>query len=87
MPWEAIPSIKRDMHPENEFALWSCITVAWLEYHEKFLGDETLPDEEERKLLAALIAIPTGVEDLSKLNLPAEVGRRLLECYDDLGKE
>ena len=37
----------RDMHPESEVALWCSITAAWLAYHEKFLGDETLPDEEE----------------------------------------
>jgi hypothetical protein len=31
----------------------------WLAYHEKFLDDEELADEEEKKLLGALIAIPT----------------------------
>src|SRR5882757_6422858 len=73
----------RDMHPEDEVALWCSITAAWLAYHEKFLKDEALPDEEEKKLLAALIAISAGVEDVSKLKLPVEVGRRLLECYDN----
>src|SRR6516165_787589 len=73
----------RDMHPGSEVALWCNITTAWLAYHEKFLGDETLPDEEERKLLGALIAISTGVDDVSKLNVPVEVGRRLVQCYND----
>ena len=73
----------RDMHPESEVALWFSITKAWLAYHEDFLANETLPNEEERKLLGALIAISTGVEDLSKLNVPIEVGRRLVQCYDD----
>jgi len=77
----------RDMHPEREVALWCSITAAWLAYHEKVLGDETLPDEEERKILGALIAISAGVEDVAKLNVPVEVGRRLLQCYDDLHKE
>jgi hypothetical protein len=77
----------RDMHPESEVALWGSITAAWLTYHEKFLNDETLADEEERKLLGALIAISTGVEDVTKLNVPAEVGRRLLQWYDGLRKE
>jgi hypothetical protein len=77
----------RDAHPETEVALWCSITAAWLAYHEKFLNDETLPDDEEKKLLGALIAISTGVEDVTKLNVPVEVGRRLLQCYDDLGKE
>ena len=76
----------RDMHPESEVALWCSITAAWLAYHEKFLNDETLPDEEERKLLGALIVISTGVEDVAKLNVPHEVGRRLIQCYDDLRK-
>jgi hypothetical protein len=73
----------RDMHPESEVALWCRITKAWLAYHEDFLGNETLPNDEERKLLGALIAISTGIEDVSKLNVPVEVGRRLVKCYDD----
>ena len=77
----------RDMHPESEVVVWCSITAAWLAYHKKFLNDEPLPDDDERKLLAALIAISTGVEDVSKLKVPVEVGRKLLQCYDDLGKE
>lgn len=76
----------RDMHPENEVALWCNITAAWDDYHVIYLNGKTLPDEEERKLLGALIAISTGVEDESKLNVPEEVGRRLLACYDDVGR-
>jgi hypothetical protein len=73
----------RDMHPVSEVALWCRITKAWLAYHEDFLANETQPDEEERKLLGALIAISTGMEDVSKLNVPAEVGRRLAQCYEN----
>ena len=73
----------RDMHPEREVALWCRIAKAWLADHEDFLGNETLPNEEERKLLGALVAISTGVEDLSKLNVPVEVGRRLVQCYEN----
>jgi hypothetical protein len=73
----------RDMHPESEVCLWFRITKAWLAYHEDFLGNERLPNEEERTLLGALIAISTGVEDVSKLNVPVQVGRRLACCYDD----
>jgi hypothetical protein len=76
----------RDMHPEREVALWCTIAKAWLAYHEDFRGNEIQPNEEERKLLAALVAISTGVEDVSKLNVPVEVGRRLLKCYDDPGQ-
>jgi hypothetical protein len=73
----------RDLHPEREVALWCGIAKAWLAYHEDFLGNETLPNEEERKLLGALVAISTGVQDVSKLNVPVEVGRRLIQCYAD----
>ena len=73
----------RDMHPESEVALWCRITKAWMAYHEDFLENEIQPDEEERKLLGALIAISTGMEDVSKLNVPAEVGRRLVHCYEN----
>jgi len=77
----------RDMHPESEVAVWCSITAAWLAYHEKFLGDEVLPDEDERKMLGALITISTGVKDLEKLGVPVEVGQRLLACYDGLSSQ
>jgi hypothetical protein len=77
----------RDMHPESEVALWRSITAAWLAYHEKYLNDETLSDDQERQMLGALIANSTGVDDVARLNVPVEVGRRLLQCYDDLGKK
>ena len=70
-----------------EFLASLGITAAWLAYHEKYVSDESLPDDEERQLLGALVAISTGVEDATKLNVPAEVGLRLLRCYDDLRKE
>ena len=76
----------RDMHPEREVALWCGITTAWLNYHEKYLNSETLPDDQERPMLGALIAISTGVSDVSKLNVPQGVGHRLVECYADLRK-
>jgi hypothetical protein len=77
----------RDMDPKSEVFLWCNITAAWLDYHENFLDDETLPDDEEKKLLSALIVISTGVEDVTKLGVPVEVGRKLLQCYDDLGSK
>jgi len=77
----------RDAHPDDEVALWCSITAAWLAYHEKFLNDEFLSDDEEKKLLAALVMVSTGVEDVSMLKVPTEVGCRLLQCYDDLGKK
>jgi hypothetical protein len=73
----------RDMHPEHEVGLWIRIPKAWLAYHEDYLANETLLNEEEWKLLGALIAISTGIDDVSKPNVPTEVGRRLVQCYDD----
>ena len=77
----------RDTHPESEVALWCSITAAWLAYHEKFSSGKELADEDEKKLVGALIAISMGIEDVSKLGVPVDVGRRLLECYDGLSKE
>lgn len=73
--------------PNSEVAVWCSIAAAWLAYHEKFLGSALLPDEDERKLLATLILISTGAEDVSKFNVPIEIGNRLLRCYNDLGTE
>ena len=77
----------RDMHPENEVAVWCRIAKAWLAYHEDFLNGGTLPDEEETALLGALIAISTGVEDVQKLGISVDVGLRLLECYDGVPRK
>ncbi len=75
----------RDMHPKSEVAVWSSITAAWIAYHEKHLGNEVLPHEDEKKLLGALLSISTGVEDVEALGVPVDVGRKLLDCYDELG--
>ena len=80
-------ALMRDSCPEDEAVIWVSITAAWDDYHEKYLDGEVLDDEEEKKIVAALIAISTGQEDVTKLPVPAEVGTRLLECYDDLGEE
>ncbi len=80
-------SFMRDMHPENEVGIWISITAAWIDYHEKYLNDELLTDEEERNLLGALLAISMGVEDVSKLKVTEEVACKLHECYESLGKE
>ncbi len=80
-------SFMRDANPADEVAIWCSITAAWIAYHEQCLGNELLPEEDEKKLLAALISISTGVEDLAVLGVPPDVGRKLLDCYDSLGKE
>lgn len=77
----------RDLHPESEVAIWFGITAAWIAYHGEHLNDELLPDDEERQLLESLLAISMGVTDVAKMKVSEEVGRRLLQCYDDLGQE
>jgi hypothetical protein len=77
----------RDAEPEDEVAVWCSITAAWIAYHEQHLGNEMLPDEDEKKLLGALLSISTGVEDVEKLGVSADVGRKLLACYGVLGEE
>jgi hypothetical protein len=80
-------SFMRDAAPEDEVVIWCSITAAWIAYHEQYLGDELLPDEDEKKLIAALISISTGVEDVEVLGVPTDVGRKLLACYDALGDD
>lgn len=80
-------SFMRDMNPESEVAIWCSITAAWIAYHERFLSEEILSDDDEKKLISALIAISTGVDDVTKLGVPAEIGRYLLACYDGLSDE
>jgi hypothetical protein len=77
----------RDSSPEQEVAVWCSVAAAWLAYHEHYLADEVQPEAVERKLIAALIAISTGVEDVEALGVPVDVGRTLLACYDGLSEE
>ena len=79
-------SFMRDSDPQSEVAAWCSIVAAWVAYHEKHLGDELLPDENEKNLLAALIAISTGVDDVEALDVPVDVGQKLLDCYGGLGE-
>jgi hypothetical protein len=80
-------SFMRDSSPEQEVAVWCSIAAAWLAYHEQFLGGAAQPDADERKLIAALVSISTGVDDVRALGVPVEVGRKLLACYDSLSEE
>lgn len=77
----------RDSNPESEVVVWCSIVAAWIAYHAQHLDDQYLSDDEEKKLLAALISISTGVDDPSVLGVPEDVGTKLLACYDALGEE
>ncbi|QDT48915.1 hypothetical protein Pan258_29620 [Symmachiella dynata] len=76
----------RDLHPENEVAIWRSITATWIVYHKKHLANKLLPDEYEKKLLGALLAISTGVKDVEALGVPVDIGQKLLACYDALSE-
>lgn len=71
----------RDTHPEHEVGVWLAITAVWIDYHEQYLDDVVMSDADEKKLLSALIAISSGVNDPAKLGVPSKIGQRLLECF------
>jgi len=71
----------RELHPEREVAIWSNVAAAWDSYHEKHLGGLIRPVAEEQKIVAALVAISSGVIDPLLLGLHPDVGRKLIACY------
>ena len=71
----------RDSRPENEVAIWCRIATVWYANHARFLDNDRLPDNQEEKIVAALIAISAGEEDFHSLPVTAEVGAQLLACY------
>jgi hypothetical protein len=77
-------SFMRDANPEDEVTIWSCITAVWIKYHEKYLYDQMLPEDEEKKLISTLIAISTGVDDPAILGIDPEIARGLVECWEEI---
>ncbi len=75
----------RDEDPEAEVALWSFVTAAWIDYHDRYHDGENLEPDAEKLLLANLILISTGVNDPAELRLPVVVGTKLLDCYNSFG--
>jgi hypothetical protein len=78
---EFVGGFLQDAHANHEVAIWCRIATVWYHYHESFLNGELLTDGEERKLIAALIAISTGEQDVDRLHVPVTVGRKLLAYY------
>ncbi len=64
----------------DEVATWCRIAAAWYKYHDAYLDGDRLPDHQEEKLVAALMAMSGGETDLHRLPVAAEVGARLLAC-------
>lgn len=71
----------RDMHPESEVAIWACIATAWHNYHVKYLNSELLPEDQEKKLVGALIVISAG-GTAEQTGMPPEIADRLMACYE-----
>lgn len=79
--------LMRDSEPEAEAMAWIGITAAWDAYHLQYLNEEVLDDEEEKKIVAALIAISDGEKNVAELPVDADVGRKLLACYKEVAGE
>ena len=73
----------REKTPAIEVAVWNSIAVAWDTFHRKYIGHIRLPLQEEKALIAGLVAISMGVQQPERLGVPAIVGIRLLECFDE----
>ena len=74
----------RAARPEAEAAVWKSIAMAWAMFRRKHVGQIRLPHSEKTALIAALVAISMGVQKPELLGVPTTVGKRLLECFDEV---
>lgn len=79
--------LMRDPEPEQEALAWMRITAAWDAYHQQYLNEEVLDDDEESKIVAALISISDGERDAAALPVDADVGKKLLDCFRALADD
>ena len=70
--------------PETEVAVWNSIAMAWDKFHQKYVGEIQLPLNEEKTLVAALVAISMGVQKPELLGVTVAVGSGLLTCFDEV---
>lgn len=77
--------LMRDPEPEQEALAWMRITAAWDAYHQPYLNEEVLDDDEEHKIVAALISISDGERNAAALPVGPDVGKKLLDCFRALG--
>lgn len=77
--------LMRDPEPEQEALAWMRITAAWDAYHQQYLNEEVLDDDEEHKIVASLIAISEGERSTAGLAVTPDVGKKLLDCFRALG--
>lgn len=80
-------SILASKTPDDEAVLWSGIAAVWDDYQRKYLSGKPTNIEQERKIVAALIAMSNGEQELSKLPVSLEVATGLLSCFVDSADE
>lgn len=80
-------SILASKSPDDEAVLWSGVAAVWDDYSRKYLAGTSTDVEHERNIVAALIAMSNGEQELSKLPVSFEVATSLLSCFVDLADE
>ena len=70
-----------DSCPEDEVAIWCKIAATWYAYHDKVLRGVRLPDDQEERIVAALVAISAGEDDMQSLPVGAVFGAQLQAYY------
>jgi hypothetical protein len=75
----------RDAQPEREVAVWLRIAFAWQLYHERYITNTVLSDEQETNLVITLVLISMGVTDPKQhTKVTTTVGTDLLKCWWDV---
>lgn len=74
---------RREAEPEREVTRWCRIATGWYSYHRQHTDLQRLSSDEEKKLIAALSLISTGVEDHKELGVTTKTAARLRACYDN----
>ncbi len=77
----------RDLHSEKEIHIWLRIALSWQLYHERYVKDKVLSDEQEKKLVGALVLISKGVTEDKQLKVSTTVGKGLVKCWTDVFDE
>lgn len=80
-------SIDRSPSPDDELTVWAGVASVWNDYRRKYLADKPSIVSEERSIVAAIVAISHGEQELRKLSVSFDVATSLLSCYVDLADE
>lgn len=80
-------SVVQSPSPDDEAVLWAGVAAVCDDYHRKYLAGRPVDFQEERAIVAAVVAISTGEQDLRKLPVSFQTATALLSCYVDLADE